>query len=111
MVGIKRPAVFTMAGDVATVRGPLRARVVALLANRHDVEWIEEQGQIALVILPVVSDWAIRLVALADQEATASRPLACVVVAKEDDLPKRLPLGKLVERPIFRTMPLSQFQA
>ncbi|MBA8822309.1 hypothetical protein BRY73_02880 [Ochrobactrum sp. P6BS-III] len=69
-----------MTTDIASVSEPLGLLVMALLAYGNDVLFIQEEIEIALVILLVVSHWSVVCVALAYEVLATSRPLACPVI-------------------------------
>jgi hypothetical protein len=70
-----------MTADVASVSEPLGLLVMALLAYGNDILLIQEEIEIAFVILLMVSHWSVVCVALAYEVLATSRPLACPVVS------------------------------
>jgi len=77
---INRSSILIMTTDIASVGEPLGLLVMALLAYGNDVLLIQEEIEIAFVILLMVSHWSVVCVALAYEVLAASRPLACPVV-------------------------------
>jgi hypothetical protein len=59
VVRVYWPAVFIMAGDISAVGALLRSTIVAFLADGHQVLGVEEECHVALVVPPVVDNWAV----------------------------------------------------
>ncbi len=69
-----------MTTDVASVSEPLGLLVMALLAYGNDVLFVQEEIEIAFVILLMVSHWSVVCVALAYEVLATPRPLAGPVI-------------------------------
>ena len=76
MVGIDRTTVLIVPWHIAAVRVPLDWAVVTFVADGHDVLWIEEEIEVALMVSLVMGDRSVWLLALPYQQLAAAVPLA-----------------------------------